>query len=158
MCDPLTLGLMIGAGTLISAGGAVIQGQATAQTGRDRARLFTRQSARRQEEAQVEAEDFRRRERRLLSTQRAGFAASGVTTEGTPTGVGADTAKEIELAAQRIMAGGLSEATGLGITAGFERRGAGQASTAGFLRAGSTLLTGFGRGADIAGRQRIPSG
>lgn len=156
MCfDPVTALAIVAGGTVLSAVGSISEGQAEAKTGRARARLLSREAARRQETAQAEASDFRRRNRRVLAAQRAGFAASGVSGDGTPLLVGGDTAEEIELQAQRILVSGLADATGLAFESRAEKRRASGAATRGFLSAGSTLLTGFGR-AGFGSGQKTP--
>lgn len=157
MCDPLTLGIIAGGATIAAAGGQIAQGQSTAAAGRSRARLFAAQAAQRRAKAEADAGDFRKRQSRLLAKQRAGTAASGVSFEGTPILVGGDTAQEAELQAQKILVAGLTDAIGLDTSAAFERSGASDAEAAGFINAGSTLLTGFSRVGFGSSGKKIPT-
>ncbi len=90
----------------------------------------------------VEAEDQRRETRRLLASQQAAFAASGVDPSvGTPLDVLGATVAEAELAALRIEFGRESEATSI------SRRGS-RAQTQGITSGLGTILGGatmFGR-------------
>lgn len=152
------LAVMAGVTAAVSAAGSISQGQAAASTGRARSDLLRQQADRERKQAEADADEFRRRQSRLLATQRAGFGASGVAFEGTPLLVGADTAGEIELQAQKILAGGLSEASALETEANFARTSGRQASTAGFVGAGASLLSGAARSASFfeEDRPRVP--
>ncbi len=84
----------------------------------------------------IEGEDKRRETRRLLASQQAAFAASGVDPSvGTPLDVLADTVAESELAALRIQFGRESEATAM------RQRGR-RAQTQGITGALGTILGG----------------
>ena len=140
-----TLAIIAGIATVTAAAAQVAQAQQAAATGRSKARLFARDAQRRRDIAQQQAEESRRDTSRLLGTQRALTAGSGIDFAGTPVLVGGDTAAEGELQAQRILVTGLSEAAGLDAAAAFAKRGGEDAQAAGFIGAGVTLLTGFSR-------------
>jgi len=157
----LTTLLAIGAGVgaAVSAVGSISQGIAAKKAGRAQSEILRQEAVRRDQEAtqqrkqaRLDADEFRRRQSRLLARQRAGFGASGVSLEGTPLFVGADTAREIEFQAQKILVSGLGDASALEAEGSSLRSEAGlasmrgsQAATGSFFRAGSTLLTGAGR-------------
>ena len=135
-----------GIGVALSALSEFRAGQAASAQAQFQANIFQQTAERRRQEAAAREESFRRRQARLSGRQRALFGGAGVTFEGTPLLVQEDTAAEIELAALNIRAGGAVEATRLEQEATFQRRIARSESAAGPLRAGSTLLTGFGFG------------
>lgn len=104
-----------------------------------------RQEADREElVAGAEAEDFRRRESRLLAQSRAFRGASGVTSAGSPLRVDVATAAEIELGALNIINAGDVRATRLRQGATFQAFTAQQlqdtAQFGGAAAGGSTLL------------------
>jgi len=93
----------------------------------------------RQQALQMQAakKDEMDRRRRVLATQEARYAASGVEMEGTPLLVQAETIRESEENLRRIMLGG-----GYGISGA--RRAGEQAEKASYARMGSSLLQGAG--------------
>lgn len=133
------------AATATQAAGQITQGVAARRAGRARKSALEAQAARRGERAGAEERDFRRRASRLLARQRALFAASGVSTEGSPTAVGGDTAAEAELQARRILRAGLSDAELLRFQGSLESQKGESAFLAGLTGAGTTLLTGARR-------------
>jgi len=157
--DPMTLGIIAAGGALLSAAGQISSSQAQAKAERSRAALLQQDAERRRQIAAQDAAAFRRDQSRLEARQRAGFAASGVKVfEGTPMGVQIDTAREGEFQAQRILVGGLTEATGLDTEAGFLRTQARNTQSTGFIRAGGTLLSGFARAGSFGqgGQTKVP--
>ena len=139
--------IFTGIGVALSAISEFQAGQAASAQSQFQANVLQQQATRRRREATIRETDFRRRQARLSGRQRALFGGAGVVPSvGTPLLVQEDTAAEIELAALNIRAGGAVEATRLEQEAAFQRRFGRSASRAGALRAGSTLLTGFGTG------------
>lgn len=133
-------------GTAISAASAIKQGQAQAKAQRFQADLAERDAQRARALATADATEFRRRRSRDLGVQRARYAGSGIDiTSGSPLGVQLDTAKEIGFQAQKILAGGEVKGQGLDLTAGLSRVTAREAETAGFINAGTTVLSGAAR-------------
>ncbi len=158
--DPFTIAaIFLGLGTAVQAYGQFQAGQAQAGMASYNA-LIARQNAdltsRRMELAKTEKEiieqKFRKKGERTLASQRAAFAKAGVELEGTPLIVAEETASEIELDALAIRySSSVEQAQLLSQKAGFEQadilermRGR-QAKGAGFIGAGTTLLTGIGR-------------
>ena len=90
----------------------------------------------------MQAEEDARRSRRqsdaLLGRQRAIVAYSGTTMEGSPVLIAEDTGAEAETEARHILQGGQAQASAY-LKAGSA------AARAGYLDAGSTLLSGVGR-------------
>ena len=89
----------------------------------------------------MQAEEDARRSRRqsdaLMGRQRAVVAASGTTMEGSPLLIVQDTAAEAETEIRHILAGGQARASA------YQQAGS-AAAQAGFIDAGSTLLSGVG--------------
>ena len=150
---------LLAAGTAISAFGAIQQGRAAKAQGQFEAALLEQQADVTEQQAASERtaarqseEDFRRQQSALMARRRAILGASGVDlSTGSPLLVSLDLARETELQALRIRSGGEIRGTRLEQQAGLQRGEAGLArlsgsagQTAGFLRTGSTLLTGFG--------------
>lgn len=109
-----------------------------------------RQLIRRQ--AQIDAEDKRRENRRVMASIRTSYGASGLELAGSPLDVLEDTALEQELDVARIeyegeirAREGSLEALGLRETATLNRMGADASSKAGRIGAGAALLSGVGR-------------
>ncbi len=145
MSTGILLGTLAAVGAATSAAGSIAEGQATKKASRVQSDILKQQAQRERQQSKVDADQFRRRQSRLLASQRAGFGASGVSLTGTPLAVGADLAAEIELQAQQILSGGEAEATSLENEAGLARFRGNQASTAGFFGAGASLLSGAAR-------------
>lgn len=125
----------------ISAFGAIKQGQAANSAAKFEAEQLRQQGIRDREIAVQNSADFRDREARRQATLRARVAGSGTTLEGSPLAVLNDLAAETEFQALRIEAGGdtaANQAGNQGAIRLFEGRAAKQA---GFLSAGSSLLT-----------------
>jgi len=122
-------------GSVISAAGSIAGSTSEKKAARQNAAL-----------ARMHAEEDARRSRReveaLMGKQRALVAASGTTLEGSPLLILQDTAREAEIEVRHILRGGASRADAF-------RRAGGAASRAGFIDAGSTLLSGIGRALDI---------
>ena len=92
--------------------------------------------------AAIREQQHREQVRRLAAGQRAGYGGAGVTGEGSPLLVMADTLEQAELDAQRIRYGGEVSATGLQSQARLQRFQGDQYARAGALGAGTTLLSG----------------
>ena len=154
------------AGAAVGAFGQLKAGQAQVAEAKSQQRVSEYNALIAQREAQAEqhrgvfAQTRQAQEAaRQMSALRAGFGAAGVVpTEGAPVAALAEQAAESELeqlligyesqlAQERLMSE--SELRKMEARA-FRRRGK-AARTASYFRAGTTLLTGFGKGAQIAG-------
>ena len=142
--DTGTLGKIGGLfGTLEKAGGEIYGGISAGQQGRAVARAYLKRAA-------YEA-DLRRREgKRLLGTQAAGYAASGVEPQGSPLLVMDETIRNAEADAQMI------EKEGKAKSDWYKSAASGQL-TAGLMEGGTTLLTRAGGLLKNVGRRKIPS-
>ncbi|NIA72380.1 hypothetical protein HBA54_27710 [Pelagibius litoralis] len=131
-------------GTLAGVAGAVSGASAdagAAEFNEEQARIDAVQE---RDIAEQEAKDFRRRNSRILAASRARRAGSGVTSQGTPLLTDEATAAEIEFEAQNIIAGGANRSRALESEAAQQKAKARSSHSAGFIGAGTTLLTGAG--------------
>lgn len=119
---------------------------------RQNAELATEQMIISQKEKEIAEARHRRKTEKILGAQKAAWAKAGVELAGTPLIVEAETLTEAELDALAIRyAGTVEQSQILAQQAGFrqeevlQRMGARQYRTAGFLGAGTTLLTGLGQ-------------
>ena len=123
------------AGSVVSAAGSIAAGNAQKKAATQNAAL-----------ARMQAEEDARRSRRLsdalMGRQRAAVASSGTTMEGSPLLIVQDTAAEAETEIRHILRGGAARANAY-LEAGSA------AAQAGFIGAGSTLLSGVGRALSI---------
>jgi hypothetical protein len=160
-------------GTAVSVVSSLFQGQAQSQAAKAQAAGYRAQSQASEYNAQVarqnaqqiieagavEEQKQRDKAKRLLGTQQALYGKSGVTNEGTPLEVMADTAAQQELDALTLRHNywvqsqrQTSEAGQYDFMANrsmmmsdFSNKQAGYASTAGIMKAGTSLLTGLGQ-------------
>lgn len=146
--DPGTALLV--AGTVMAATGAVTTGMAASQAGKYSARASRQAAEHERQLAEVREQDFRREQSRLQARARALRAGSGVAYAGTPLLTDTDMLREIEHQAAIIRVGGEAQATRYEQEAQLARMRGRSAKTAGFIKAGSTLLTGFGEAYDKA--------
>ena len=127
-----TVGSVLGAvGTGISVIGAIQGGKAEASSAQ-----FNAQSARMEAESRENAQ--RAQAKQQLGAIRAGVSKSGATMEGTPLAVLSESAANAEIDALNTRYSGQREA------ALYESRGR-NAKTAGYMRAGTSLLSSAGR-------------
>jgi len=108
------------------------------------ARIALGQAGVEQAKYQLEEKRHRERARRLLARQKSLYLKAGVTMEGTPLDVITETATEAERDAILIQATGIGAYMEKIAEAGMFRQYGKAARTAGYLRAGTTLLTGAG--------------
>lgn len=107
------------------------------------AKVAENQAAGERMRAGVAADQQREAHRRLIANQRAQYGVSGVdVASGSPLLVIADSAKQAELDAQIILAGGEARGIGFDTQAQLSRFMGRQQSQAGYVNAGSTLLAG----------------
>ncbi len=134
----------------MAATGAVASGMAASQAGKYSARASRQAAEHERQLAEVREQDFRREQSRLQARARALRAGSGVAYAGTPLLTDTDMLREIEHQAAIIRVGGEAQATRYEQEAQLARMRGRSAKTAGFIKAGSTLLTGFGEAYDKA--------
>ena len=131
------------AGTAMSAVGSMRQANATAAANKYNANVAQQRAKAMKVQGQYQADKLKREKARMLGRQRALYAHSGVLPgTGTPLEVLSDTASMYE---QDIANAKYNSQVGIGQQYGessYLRKQAGSAKTAGYLNAGSTLLTG----------------
>jgi hypothetical protein len=166
--DPVTLMVV---GTAVGAAGSIQGGMAAEAEGKSQQNMANYNAALQEREAQqIEARTALQQKQqaeaadRAASTMRAGLGASGaVTTAGSPLLIQAEQASQSEL--ENLLTGyqGREEALAsrsqgqLDIMGGKLARQKGSAAkTAGFMNAGSTLLTGFGAAGHYGGLGKTP--
>ena len=164
MCEPATITLALTAvSAVVAAGGAIAQGQAQhkqasyqAAVERNNATIAGWQAEDATQRGKVEEQRQRLATARLAGTQRANMASSGLEVgSGSSLDVLMDTAQLGELDALTIRSNAEREAYGLrtqqsNLTAqsGLTRMAGRNAQTAGYISAGSTLLSTAATGAD----------
>ena len=105
--------------------------------------------------AEHEASQKRRDTERILGRQRALYGKAGVTMEGSPLELMAETAAEGELDALMIERTGKLRGQRYGEEATLSRMRGASSRRAGYWGAGTTLLTGAGRGASSYGSYKL---
>lgn len=133
--------LLIG-GTLVSAMGAIQQGNAAAAAADYNARLAEQNATIATQQAAEKERQQRILARKQIGSARAAYGASGVTMEGSPLDVLEESAYNSELDALTLRYGGQIESMGLRNQAALERMQGKSAKTAGYMNAGSSLLLG----------------
>lgn len=133
-------------GAALGAVGNIQQGNAAARAGEFNARVSEQQAKAERDAAAAEGKDYRRGERRKLASSTAAYGGTGViSSAGSPLLVNEATVREIALGAARIRQGGEARATRLEQQAELDRMNARSSRTAGYIGAGSSLLSGFGK-------------
>lgn len=128
--------------TAISAVSQIVSAGQQADAAEYNAEVAEREAEAARQTAGFEEQQHRRRVSRILASQRAGYAASGVTFEGSPLLVMADSAQQAEVDALAIRrAGSIEESRALS-QAALDRLQARNIRTAGYLGAAATIASG----------------
>jgi len=136
-----TTALLIAAG--VSAAGAIAQGQAAKKQSKFQSKVMEQQATRDRQVAEAQERDFRKEQSALQARKRAELGGAGVRGDtGTALIAEEDFLSEAELQAQRIRQGGEVSAMRTEQQADMTRMAGSAAQTRGFMRAGSSLLTG----------------
>lgn len=148
-----------GLGALASAGGAIAGGISANNVAEYNAQVAENNAQAERQRAGYEAELMKDRQRQIIGAQRAAGAAAGLDiTTGTPVAVLGDTAKQSEMDILARLYSGESAATAYqNDAANFRAEGKAQ-RTAGFIGAGSSLLSSFGKMAADRNRRYAPLG
>lgn len=131
-----------GASAAVGAVGAIQQGRAASAAANYNASVSERNAQIEEMQAAEDAERSRRATRRRLGAMRAAYGASGVALEGSPMDVLEDSYAEGELDALTIQYQGRMAAMNSRENARLERMRGRASKTAGYLKAGTSLLTG----------------
>lgn len=129
--------------TVVSVAGSLMQASQQKKAADYNAQMAQQQSVAAQQQAAAQADTQRRRAQRQIGSMEASYAASGLSLEGSPLEVLEQSARDAELDRQNILYGGSLRSTGYQNTASLESAKGQNAMTSGFLRAGSTLLSGM---------------
>lgn len=139
--------LILGAvGGVVGAIGQISAGNAAAAAGRYNAQVSDNNAQRIRAEAATEIQDKRRDVRRQLGSIRAAYGASGIDFSGSPLDVLADSAFEGEWDVTKIRYKAEVAAVDEENRANLYRAGADASQTAGYIGAGSSLLSGLSTG------------
>lgn len=144
--DPFTLAI---AGAAMSAVGAISQGNAAKKSADYNAAIADRNAVVAQQQASANEEAQRKIDARRMGAARAGYGASGVTSDGSVLDVLGDSIAEAELNALNIRYEGKLAAQGYGDTAASQRAAGRNAQASGYMKAGASLLQGGSKAYDI---------
>ena len=144
--DPFTLAI---AGAAMSAVGAISQGNAARKSAEYNAAIADRNAVVATQQAAANEEAQRKIDARRMGAARAGYGASGVTSDGSVLDVLGDSIAEAELNALNIRYEGKLAAQGYGDTAASQRAAGKNAQRSGYMQAGASLLTGGSKAYDI---------
>ena len=138
-----TIGLILAAvSTAATAYSAWSSEQSAEKTEKRNERALAAQAERARKAAELRAQDEEKRHRRVLAAQRAMYGRAGVTQEGAPLLVEIESLAESEEQLRRIREGGAIEASRLLDEARWRGQLAKKHETAGYLGAGSALISG----------------
>ncbi|WP_139512676.1 hypothetical protein [Klebsiella michiganensis] len=142
MCDPLTVGLVAGGASLLSGAGAVVSGLQQQKMANYQASQAEADAEAEKASAKVEAERIRKAGRQQASAANAALAASGVDTgEGTALRVTSGITGDAEQDAYQTIFNGINTSNRLRSQAQADRISGSNAATAGYISAGSSLLS-----------------
>lgn len=154
MCDLLTLTI---ASTAVAAGGQLYSGMQPASAYRTQAAAADRQAGMELERGNYEASRAREQSDRQLAGMRGAYLSSGVSLEGSPSEVIADSATQASLDEQAIRYGARVQAGNLQFEARQARANAGSAMIGSFIGAAGTALGGFQQYNDYQQRRTMLS-
>jgi hypothetical protein len=142
------------AAAVVSAVGAIAQGQAANQQAKFQSEVMRQQAERERQDAANREDDYRHAASRQMATRRATMGASGVEAgEGSPLMVSQDMIGEAELQALRVRSGGELQATRLEQQAALARQAGRNAQTGSYFKAGASLLSAGGSAYDAYNRK-----
>lgn len=143
--DPVTIGTIgavaAAAGATVGAAGLAAQSAQAERVADINADVAAQEAEQRRQAGAIGADNERRRVQKILSAQRARFAAQGTTLDAGPLDIMAETAAEGELAALTAQYQGTLAARQADI-AGIQATAEGRAARAGQIAAGARLLEG----------------
>lgn len=153
MCELFTIGTatvtvmqaVAAAGAVMTAVSAVQSGQAQKKASDYNAQVAENDAIARKQSAAFEETRLRERQRQAMGMARANAAASGNTMEGSALDLMAQSAQNAELDALAILYSGQVGANASRSQAAADRLQGGMAQTAGYMQAGTTLLTTTGQ-------------
>lgn len=129
-------------GTVVSVFGAIQQGQQASDAAEYDAKVAERNATIARQQAAADADAQQRDARRRIGAARAAYGAAGVDVEGSPLDALEESAANAELDRQNILYRGRLREIGYQDDAAQSTYNAGQAESAGYMKAGSALLAG----------------
>lgn len=150
LCDPVSIGLIalgVGAvGTGVQVVSAIKQGDAANDAAQYNAEMASNNAIASINQATEDERMFRVQSRQMLGDIRSGYAASGVTLEGSPEDVLYQSASNAELDALKIRHGGQLKAKGYKDSEGLSIMQGRSAQANGYMSAAGLLLKGTADG------------
>lgn len=144
MSDPFTwtatTWAMIGAG--VSAVSAISSASQQKSAAEYNAKVAENQAIATRQQAEANAQMQERQSRLKIGKMQSTYAASGITSEGSPMEILEQSAREAELDRMNILWRGETGATGLENTATLDKYKAGNAMTSGYLSAAGSIFSG----------------
>jgi len=134
------------ASTGVAVAGGIQQAQAARETARTQQKVAAYNVAVQQQQAALEKERIEDRRRQVISAQRAGYGAAGVTAEGSPLDVMIETAKESGYDAALAAYNAQLEAQRATMGGALAQQQARAQERAAYIGAGGSLLSGIGTG------------
>lgn len=142
MCfDPVTL-LTIGS-TVLSVGGALVEGQQQKQMAEYQAKAYEQQAKADAQASAFEQAQEKKKQDLLQAAARAQVGASGVAVAGSPSEVLAANARQNQLDLKAIQYGSQLRQNNLSTQASISRFSGKQAQAGSFIKAGSNLVSGI---------------
>jgi hypothetical protein len=132
--------------TAVKVIGAIRQGKSESRAAEYNAAIAERNATIARQQASQQAAQVARENRMRIGTLRANVGAAGITMEGSPIDVLGDVVSQGELERQNEIYRGEIRALGFEDTASLERMRGSSAKSAGYLRAGTALLSGAAQG------------
>lgn len=147
-----------GLGSAVSAVGSIAQGNAAANADAYNAAVQRQQAQEAKDAAAAESQDYTRDNMRKVASAEAARGATGVTMTGSPLLVDEDTVREVALGASRIGYQGALQANRYSSAADLSQMRESSDRTAGYIGAGSSLLSGLGKAFGSASPQYVRVG
>lgn len=145
-------------GTAVSAIGQMQAGQSQSEWHAYNAEVARQNAIAAKQSAEYDATRKREEGATLMAKQRTLYAKSGVSLEGSPTDVILGTAEDVEMDAMAIIRKGLITSQQYESQAALSEMSGSAAKTSSYYGAGSSLLTGIGRVAELkSGVYRVPT-
>lgn len=131
-------------GTAVSVVGAFSQGRQSSDAAKYNAKLAEQNAVTARQQGAAQQEQQRKMAEKKIGSMAAAYSASGVSYEGSPLDVLAESAGNAELDYQTIKYNTELRAMGYNNTASLERSKASNAMTSGYMNAASSMLKGAG--------------
>lgn len=147
----ITMAAVAAVGTVVSAVGAIQQGQAQASADKYNASVADQNSVAVQQQAQSAALIQQEQAKKSIGAATAGYGASGVTMDGSPMDVLANSASVAERDRQTIMYKGQLQAAGYQDQADLDRASATNSLNQSYMKATGILVSGGAKAYGMSG-------